>query len=100
MIPTTAALIPLRALYIPVYFFRLFHTGKKNNTSRALGKKMEIAPIMQPVICIFFPSFSKVSPPVKAAMEKTGPGIALTIPAPVKKYETDPAVQENNKESF
>ncbi len=69
--------------YTAAYFFRLLQIGKKNKTSNALGRKIAIIPIRHPSICISAPiSFSAI-PPVKEEMEKTGPGIALTIPMAV-----------------
>jgi len=87
IIPTTAALIPSNDLKMTAYFFRLCHTGKKNKTRRALGKNIATDPIRQPNSCI--PGggglFFKAIPPIKAPIEKTGPGMALTIPEPVRK---------------
>ena len=44
MMPTTEALMPSNARNMTAYFFRLSHTGKKNKTNNALGKKIETDP--------------------------------------------------------
>ena len=89
--PTTAALIPSNERKITAYFFKLFQTGKKNKTSKALGANSAIEPIKQPNNCIFIPGPSSRSaiPPTKEPMENTGPGIARTMPAPVRKSVCD-----------
>ena len=83
MIPTTTAFMPSSARYTVAYFFMLCQIGKKNNTSNALGKKMAIDPMAHPANCIYGPPSFIAIPPVNAAIENTGPGIARTIPAPV-----------------
>jgi len=40
---------------------------------------------MQPKTCILYPSLFNAIPPTNAPIEKTGPGIALITPDPVKK---------------
>ena len=62
--PTTTAFIPSNALNTITNFFRLCHTGKKNSTSKALGKKIAIEPMTQPIICIFLPASFNAIPPV------------------------------------
>lgn len=57
--------------------------GKKNKTSNALGRNIAIDPINIPKICQPVPRSFIAIPPVNAANENTGPGIALTTPAPV-----------------
>ena len=66
-------------------FLRYCHTGKKNRTSNALGKKNgnrtnEATDHLHPVTS----SFNAI-PPAKEATENTGPGIARTMPYPVNR---------------
>lgn len=48
IIPTTAALMPSRERYTTTNFRRFCHTGKKNSTNKALGKKIAIEPMKHP----------------------------------------------------
>ena len=76
-------MIPSSALKTITYFLKSCQTGKKKRTSRALGKKIPNAPMVQPKTWYIIPLSFNAIPPVKEAIEKTGPGIALTKPAPV-----------------